>query len=74
MGAKHVGFLTVVNNIIVCSDKAYSAVSVWDKSKTVRWRGEAHGRVLFGQSRVMVGWFKRTRLSSNMVAIASDCV
>ena len=48
MGAKHVGFLTVVNNIIVCSDKAYSAVSVWDKSTTVRARWGVQGWVLFG--------------------------
>ena len=43
VGAKHVGFLTVVNNIIVCHDKAYSAVSVWDESKTVRGRYEVGG-------------------------------
>ena len=59
VGAKHVGFLTVVNNIIVCSDKAYSAVSVWDKSNTVRARWGVHGWVLFGRRG---GWLNRTRL------------
>ena len=34
ISAKHVGFMTIENNIIVCRSKEYSAFAVWDNSVT----------------------------------------
>ena len=34
IAAKHVGFMTIANNIIVCRNDSYSALSVWDASPT----------------------------------------